>query len=167
MGKICRSYGIEMMDNAPPGSETPQISAPVARRRQIGAICWRLAKAGPEVLLITSRDTGRWIVPKGWAEKELGPARSALLEAWEEAGVRGRITDAPLGFFDYDKITKSGARLPCRVDVYGIEVSEVAKTFPEREQRRRRWFRPQKAARKVAEPGLAALLAGFDSRQPS
>lgn len=139
-----------------------------ARRTQVGALCWRLSKRrdgtkGPEILMVTSRDTGRWIIPKGWPIKTLGMPGSALLEAWEEGGVRGEACADPLGWFDYDKIGRKGAIIPCRVQVHAIKVAELAGRYPECLQRRRRWFRPHKAARKVAEPGLAQIMMQIHS----
>ena len=84
------------------------------------ALCWRRAAAGIEVLLITARRSGRWIVPKGHPIRGLPVHEAAAREAWEEAGVQGRVNPAPLGR-----------------------------------------YRPDKAAARVADPGLAALISGF------
>ncbi|MEN9850080.1 MAG: hypothetical protein RL128_243, partial [Pseudomonadota bacterium] len=62
-------------------------------RTQYGALCWRMHRGKVEVLLITSRDTGRWVIPKGWPIDGLAPAQTAAREAWEEAGVEGDIAD--------------------------------------------------------------------------
>ena len=131
-------------------------------RTQFGALCWRPVDHGVEILLVTSRDTGRWVIPKGWPIKDLGPDGSAAREAWEEAGVTGTLTGAPLGAFSYDKgIGPQRVPMPCVVVVYGLRVDQVADRFPERKQRRREWFSPTAAAERVAEPELQALLAGF------
>lgn len=127
-------------------------------RSQIGALCWRMHRGHPEVLLITSRDTGRWVLPKGWPMKNLCPAAAAAREAWEEAGVHGSIADDAIGFYSYDKIIPRDAALPCMVTVFPLRVTGLADCFPERKQRRRKWFAAAKAARKVAEPELRALL---------
>lgn len=111
-----------------------------------------------EVLLITSRDTGRWVIPKGWPMTGLTLAGSAAREAWEEAGVRGKIVEATVGSFNYDKMLKPGTALHCRVDVFSLRVAALADKFPERKLRRRKWFDHAKAARKVAEPELRGLL---------
>jgi 8-oxo-dGTP pyrophosphatase MutT (NUDIX family) len=111
-----------------------------------------------EVLLITSRDTGRWVIPKGWPMQGLTLAGAAEREAWEEAGVRGLIGDSSLGAFGYDKILKPGHALPCRVEVFPLRVHELQRLFPERKMRRRKWFGHAKAARKVDEPELRGLL---------
>lgn len=131
-------------------------------RTQYGAICWRAARHGVEVLLITSRDTGRWVIPKGWPIRDLAPEASAAREAWEEAGVEGAADPHCLGLYSYDKGVGPERRpVPCVVAVYGLHVAHLADRFPEREQRRRKWFSPRKAARKVAEPELQALLASL------
>jgi 8-oxo-dGTP pyrophosphatase MutT (NUDIX family) len=127
-------------------------------RSQFGALCWRRADTGIEVLLITSRDTGRWVIPKGWPIDGLGPAGSAAREAWEEAGVKGDLAQQPVGFFSYDKGIAPDETLPCVVSVFPLHVTSLADRFPERKERRRKWFSPEKAARKVAEPELQCLL---------
>ncbi len=134
-------------------------------RAQIGALCWRISRAGIEVLLVTSRETGRWVIPKGWLGIGLSAGEAAAREAWEEAGVRGRA-GAELGVFTYDKVTdrdtKAAARVPCVVAVHAVEVTGKAKDFPEAGQRRVKWFERGKAARKVTEPALQSLILGFD-----
>lgn len=129
-----------------------------APRSQYGAICWRMHRGTVEVLLITSRDTGRWVIPKGWPIAGLDPAASAAREAWEEAGVTGQTAPDPLGLYCYDKVLAPEASLPCAVAVYPLRVEELAAKFPERKERRRKWFGAAKAARKVAEPELRALF---------
>ncbi|MGB5559214.1 MAG: NUDIX hydrolase [Paracoccaceae bacterium] len=132
------------------------------KRLQVAALCYRRRKSGKEVLLITSRDTGRWILPKGWPIDGLDEAGSALQEAWEEAGVRdGRIANAPIGTFDYQKRFNGGAEATCRTQVFPIEVEELARDFPERQERKRKWVTPGKAAEMVDEPQLRDMLRGF------
>ncbi|PJF11193.1 NUDIX hydrolase [Pseudorhodobacter sp. MZDSW-24AT] len=129
---------------------------------QIAALCWRMHRGRVQVLLITSRDTGRWIVPKGWPMVGKTAAEAAATEAWEEAGVQGALeTDEPIGRYGYDKQRAAKAPLPCDVSVYALRVSALAEKFPERKERRRKWFDARKAARKVAEPELRSLLAGL------
>jgi 8-oxo-dGTP pyrophosphatase MutT (NUDIX family) len=141
-----------------------------APRTQVGALCWRRAPAGPEVLLVTSRETGRWVIPKGWPIADLTAEAAALREAWEEAGVRG-AAGAAVGLFTYDKVVNREARrpeaVPCVVAVFAVEVTERAKDFPEAGQRRVKWFPRDRAARKVHEPALQALILGFDPGPPS
>ncbi len=127
-------------------------------RNQFAALCWRMHRGRVEVLLITSRDTGRWVIPKGWPMADKTPAECAATEAWEEAGVRGHGRDDALGYYSYDKMMGSKAALPCIVAVFPLRVEELASRFPERKQRRRRWFNAEKASKLVAEPELKALL---------
>lgn len=133
--------------------------------RQYAALCWRNGKQGPEVLLISSRETGRWVIPKGWPMQGQTAAEAAAIEAWEEAGVKGEIAPDKLGHFSYDKVLKrdtDAERLqPCLVDVFPLLVKKLAPEFPEHRQRRRKWFAPDVAARKVCEAELKAILAGF------
>ncbi len=134
-------------------------------RSQCGALCWRQGKDGIEVLLVTSRETGRWVIPKGWPMEGLDCAATAAREAWEEAGVRGEVAPRPVGWYAYDKVLRRDAPCPelqpCVVAVHPLRVATVKRDFPESRVRRARWFAPARAARKVEEPGLAALLAGF------
>lgn len=129
---------------------------------QYAALCHRRTDRGRiEILLITSRDTGRWVLPKGWPMKGRSGACCALREAFEEAGVEGSAIDRCIGVYAYDKILKGGLRQPCVVAVYPVAVTRLKEDFPEKGQRVRKWFSPKKAAARVAEPELAALLAAF------
>ncbi len=118
-------------------------------------------KSGIQVLLVTSRDTGRWIIPKGWPIAGATDAGSAEREAWEEAGVLGKMLPLCLGVYAYDKVVVPGRSIPCVVAVYPLRVTELKKRFPERKQRRRKWFSLEDAIRKVAEPELRQILAEF------
>lgn len=133
---------------------------------QLGALCWRQGEDGVQVLLVTSRDTGRWIIPKGWPIAGLRPEEAAAREAWEEAGVRGTAAARPLGVYAYDKVIDRQAvppvTVPCIVAVYAVHSVTRTRDFPEADERRHKWMSRRKAARKVAEPELAALIAGFD-----
>lgn len=126
-------------------------------RTQFGAICHRVHKGRVQVLLITSRGKGRWIIPKGWPMAETTPAEAAAIEAYEEAGVRGTSHPICVGIYSYCK----GRNLPCVVALYEIKVDRLMRRFPERGQRKRRWFYLKDAARAVDEPELAQLLAQF------
>lgn len=130
-------------------------------RTQYAALCWRAHRGRIEVLLITSRDTGRWVIPKGWPMADLAPYAAAAREAWEEAGVEGTAGEDALGVYAYDKVMKPGHALPCAVAVYPLRVERLADRFPERKERRRKWFAAEKAARKVAEPDLRAIFASL------
>lgn len=126
---------------------------------QVAALCTRAgADGGDEVLLVTSRGTGRWILPKGWPMPGRSLAEAAAQEAWEEAGVRGTAEAEALGSYDARKLTDGGLSLPCTVNVYRLRVDALAEDFPEARQRRRRWVPAAMAADLVQEPGLRALL---------
>lgn len=137
---------------------------------QYAALCWRGAETGVEVLLITSRDTGRWVIPKGWPMSGLAPEEAAAREAWEEAGVKGVVSPVSLGRYGYLKDMATSPAVPCAVAVYGLRVENLASKFPEKAERKRQWFRPDEAASQVREPDLAALIRSFtppvEGRQP-
>lgn len=133
-------------------------------RTQFGALCYRIKDGHTQVLLITSRQSKRWILPKGWPEPGMTPARAALKEAWEEAGVEGKAHDMCLGLFSYNKVMERGGPLPCAVMVYPVRVSRLAQKWPEAGQRQRKWFKTRKASERVAEPELQRLLRDFDPR---
>jgi 8-oxo-dGTP pyrophosphatase MutT (NUDIX family) len=128
---------------------------------QYGALCWRDGGDGVEVLLITSRDTGRWVIPKGWPMAGLAPEAAAAQEAWEEAGVNGQINPCCIGRFGYQKVLSISTTIPCAVTVYGLRVKTLATSFPEAKVRQRKWFPLEEAACLVAEPELSQIIAGF------
>ncbi|MCB1342680.1 MAG: NUDIX hydrolase [Pseudooceanicola sp.] len=131
-------------------------------RQQFAALCFSVTSGKTRVLLITSRGTGRWIVPKGWFVEGSTAAGSAAREAWEEAGVVGRIYDTCLGTYRYMKIEPKKADIPCRAQIFPVKVLSLKGDYPERHQRRRKWFSPKKAAELVDEPELAEILRRFD-----
>lgn len=133
-------------------------------RLQIGALCWRVKRGQLEVLLITSRETGRWVIPKGWPMADRPPHEAAATEAWEEAGVEGQIDAQPLGVFGYDKTYSAKPSVPCEVQVFPLRVAKLQPKFPEHEMRRRRWFTPKKAAKSVLEAGLSDLILAAKQR---
>lgn len=129
------------------------------KRVQVAALCYRPTDNGKDVLLITSRDTGRWILPKGWPINGLNGAEAALQEAWEEAGVaNARVEPAPVGSFEYSKKLGSGAETTVETQVYLTEVQELSKAYPEADERKRQWVSPSDAANMVQEPQLKVLL---------
>jgi 8-oxo-dGTP pyrophosphatase MutT (NUDIX family) len=117
----------------------------------------RTERLGLEVLLVTSRETHRWVVPKGWPWPNADDQVAAAGEAWEEAGVRGRVAPASIGTFTYDKRLKKGA-VPLEVTVYLLDVDEMADNWPEKKERHRQWFALDAAVELVAEEGLKAIL---------
>ena len=117
------------------------------------------------VLLVTSRETKRWVVPKGNQAAPHSPHLAAAIEAEEEAGVRGVVCPFPLGSYRYRKRRKTGASLMFDVDVYPLSVSEELATWKEAGERTRRWFSLQEAAGAVEEPDLADLIRTFNTAE--
>jgi len=132
-------------------------------RLQVAALPWRSGADGVEVMLVTSRGTGRWVLPKGWPEKDEPLHDAAAREALEEAGISGPVSSGAVGRFYYGKTLQSGMEWRCEVHVFPIEVDDLAQTWPEMKKRKRQWFRAVDAARLVAEPDLAEIIAGFDA----
>ncbi len=130
-------------------------------RVQAAALPWRLTKDGVEVMLVTSRGTGRWVLPKGWPENTERLSDAALREAKEEAGLEGGVARGEIGRFYYSKALPNGNQWQCEVHVFPVEVDQVADKWPEMKKRRRQWFRSTDAARLVSEPDLAELINGF------
>lgn len=129
------------------------------KRLQVAALCYRETENGTRVLLITSRDTGRWIVPKGWPIDGLDGPGAALQEAWEEAGVtQADIESDPVGFYEYAKGLGEGLTVPVEAQVYLTRVRDLSEDYPEANARKRAWFAPQEAANLVDEPDLKAIL---------
>lgn len=134
---------------------------------QTGALPWRrLTGGGMEVLLVTSRLSGRWIVPKGWPMPGKSLAQAAAQEAFEEAGVTGRIDAEPLGFFQHVKNFPLG-QMEVTIFVHPLAVEKELSSWPERGQRQRKWFEPKNAARVVESNDLGSMILklGQDERQ--
>lgn len=129
-----------------------------AMAAQVAALCWRLHKGRTQVLLVTSRDTGRWVLPKGWPIAGLTAMAAAAREAWEEAGVEGVVQTQAIGAYCYDKSRPDAAPLRCCVEIFPLRVGRLKSRFPEHKQRRRKWFGADEAASLVAEPDLATLF---------
>src|SRR5262249_55611023 len=114
------------------------------------------------LLLITSRETKRWIIPKGWPIKGLKPPDAAAREAYEEAGIRGIVSKKPIGTYLYEKAHRTpGRTTSCRVTVFPLLVRRQRREWPEYGQRKTKWVSLQKAASLVAEKGLRALISEF------
>ncbi len=140
-------------------TKTPKIAV----RQQFGVLPYReTKKTGLEILLVTSRETRRWIVPKGWPIKGLKPAESAAREAYEEAGLRGATANRSLGSYVYDKrLVEKHTTVPCEVKVYPMRVRRQEAAWPEQAERETRWFSPTAAIAAVLEGGLKAIIADF------
>jgi 8-oxo-dGTP pyrophosphatase MutT (NUDIX family) len=130
-------------------------------RRQVAAVPLRRTKEGAvEVLLVTSRTTGRWIIPKGWRSKRLTDSEAAAREAKQEAGVKGKIRTRAIGSYSYVK-PELGDH-PIDVAVYLMRVRKQAKRWREGHERQRAWFNVLEAASKVTEPELALLIGALE-----
>lgn len=135
-------------------------SAPL---KQQGALPFRIGKDGViEVALVTSRETLRWIIPKGWSEPGESPAKAAARETFEEAGVTGRIVGEPLGVYVYGKRRPNGEVVDCEVTAHLLLVEKELKDWPERKCRKRRWISAEELTARIEEDGLAELLGAID-----
>jgi 8-oxo-dGTP pyrophosphatase MutT (NUDIX family) len=143
------------MAEAPAPDDRPE-------RRQVAALPWRRGADGVEILLITSRETRRWVTPKGGRMSGKTDAEAAAQEALEEAGVEGVTGGRPLGSFRYLKVLKRRAARWCVVDLYALEVTVEHPDWQERAERERVWLPRDEAARRVDEPDLRALIAAFE-----
>ena len=131
---------------------------------QYAALPYRVSNGSLQVLLVTSRRTRRWIVPKGWPVDGMAASTCAALEALEEAGVKREVQETPIGHYRYVKHHKNRASEPCKVEVYALKVTEQRKTWAEGEERKRRWYNPTEAASVVAEPLLQHLILEFEAQ---
>lgn len=130
-------------------------------RTQFGAICYRVEHGKVQILLITSRRSRRWIVPKGWPMDGKSPARAAAIEAWEEAGAIGEESADCVGLYSYTKDAGKIGPFLCVVSLFAVKVKRTSRDFPESHQRKRKWVSPKKAANMVEEPELAKVLRNF------
>jgi 8-oxo-dGTP pyrophosphatase MutT (NUDIX family) len=130
-------------------------------RLQVAALPWRKTKDAIEIMLVTSRDTGRWVLPKGWPEGHEQLFDTAAREAAEEAGLGGAVAPFEIGSYFYSKVLASGMERRCEVLVFPLEVDEQATAWPEKKERTRKWFSPAEAARLVKEDDLGELIARF------
>jgi 8-oxo-dGTP pyrophosphatase MutT (NUDIX family) len=128
---------------------------------QYAALPWRQAGRRLEILLITSRETRRWVIPKGWPMKGRAPQEAAAAEAAEEAGVEGEIEAGAIGSYRYLKRIKGDHTIPIQVIVFPLHVTGHAPDWKEKDQRQLRWFPYRKAAALVAEPALKRVIGDF------
>ena len=133
-------------------------------RSQFAALCYRKKAGKVQVMLVTSRRRRRWILPKGWPEHGLTPAQTAEREAFEEAGIKGEAIDFCLGAFSYEKIISEDETLPCIAMVYPVRVLKKLKHYPEKQERKRKWFSLKAAAKRVGEPELKRIIKTFDPK---
>ena len=129
--------------------------------RQVGALCFQIIpKENPKVLLITSRRSQRWIIPKGWPIKGLKSYKVAEQEAFEEAGASGTAFDFCLGSYSYIKKLDQGLR-KCVVYVYPLKVENLISDYDEAHERSRRWINISNATELLSEPELKDILKNF------
>jgi 8-oxo-dGTP pyrophosphatase MutT (NUDIX family) len=128
---------------------------------QYAALPYRHSGRRLEVLLITSRETRRWVIPKGWPIKGLAPQEAAALEAAEEAGLEGEIEASPIGSYRYLKHLKGGRTIPIQVIVFPLLVHGQSPSWKEQDQRQFAWFRCDQARALVTEPNLKRLIRDF------
>lgn len=131
---------------------------------QFAALPFRIEDGHPMVLLVTSRETKRWILPKGQPERKLSPHQVAEAEAYEEAGLIGTVFKTPFAEYDSYKRLKNGREVPCLMRVFLLEVGHQLDAWPEKHERERRWMTPGEAAMLVTEPGLVRVLLDFGGR---
>lgn len=126
---------------------------------QFGTLCYRPDPHGAvEVLIITTRETQRWTIPKGWPIKGLKPHQVAEREAWEEAGIKGKAKKRPFGYYSYLKTLDDGRVVPSIVEVHLLRTEQVCNKFLEQGQRSLAWVFPEEAALRVQEPELKGLF---------
>jgi 8-oxo-dGTP pyrophosphatase MutT (NUDIX family) len=152
---------------------TRPLNDPMRRRERMHQACQiqyaalpyrRRADGAMEILLVTSRETKRWVIPKGWPIKGRRPHVAAAREALEEAGLVGRVDKEPIGTYRYNKRLKNGAAVPCMVEVFPLEVRLQKKKWPEKGQRSFCWLSPEDAAEAVEEAGLGEAIRTLRSR---
>jgi 8-oxo-dGTP pyrophosphatase MutT (NUDIX family) len=134
-------------------------SAARAKRVQYAALPYRRSgRSRTEIMLVTSRETQRWIIPKGWPQRGRAPHDSAAREAFEEAGVVGAVGRRSVGSFPYEKRLKNGVVVLCEVRVFPLKVTRQSKQWPEKEQRQFKWVSIKEAAETVQEPTLSKII---------
>jgi len=142
------------------GAKTTKASRAGEPRIQYAALPWR-SNERPEIMLVSSRGTRRWIIPKGWPMKGRRPYAAAAREALEEAGLIGKIGKQSVGAYHYMKRMPTGSELACKVMVFPLVVTHQRKSWPERKHRTTRWFSVEEATQAVEEPELKEIIAGF------
>jgi 8-oxo-dGTP pyrophosphatase MutT (NUDIX family) len=135
-------------------------------KKQYAALPYRRQGDNIEIMLVTSRDTGRWIIPKGWPAPGLTPRDSAAREAMEEGGLVGRITTQSIGVYHYDKRIDDGSTMLCAVEVFALQVEEQLTVWPEQEQRQTDWFSLEEAAEAVQELELRTIIRNLRATIP-
>ncbi len=136
------------------------------RDAQVAALPWRRGKTGIEILLVTTRTTKRWVIPKGWPMDGKADHEAAAIEAFEEAGVHGLATSEVFGRYGYLKLSEAGKARHITVVVFTMRVDRELECWPEQHQRERRWVSPGEAIELTGEAELVPLLMAFANWQP-
>jgi 8-oxo-dGTP pyrophosphatase MutT (NUDIX family) len=160
----CALLGCRVVAVTREGEAERMLAQPEVIAEQYAAVPWQRHRGGVRLLLITSRISRKWLIPKGWLVPGLSASASACREAFEEAGVEG-AAGGVIGAYDYVKVTGSGTQVPCRVTVFAMEVERLCETWPEVKQRTRQWFGLKEASTLVSEPGLRELLSALRPEQ--
>lgn len=133
---------------------------------QFATLPWRISDNGEtEIMLVTSRISRHWLLPKGWLVRNKSAIQSAQIEAFEEAGVEGKPSPRAVGVYTYNKILKTGESIPCSVTVYALKVKRLLTEWPEASQRERQWFTIPAAADAVFEPQLREMLLRINPKR--
>jgi 8-oxo-dGTP pyrophosphatase MutT (NUDIX family) len=143
-------------------SKLRELAARLGSLEQVAALPYRFGEQGLEFLVITSRRTKRLIVPKGWPMPGKTDASAAAIEANEEAGVKGWVSEEPCGSFEYLKAIDDD---PIRIStaVYPLHVRKVKTHYKERKQRKRKWLCADDAATRLADQQLRVLVRSYAS----
>jgi 8-oxo-dGTP pyrophosphatase MutT (NUDIX family) len=137
-----------------------------SRHVQYAALPYRAkGKSQLEIMLVTSRGTRRWIIPKGWPKRGMPPHDTAATEAFEEAGVIGKVSKRPIGSYPYNKVLEKGDKASCRVQVFALRVTRQHKHWPEKKERQTGWYPATEALRFVREPHLRRIIRKFANRR--
>jgi 8-oxo-dGTP pyrophosphatase MutT (NUDIX family) len=129
---------------------------------QYGVLPYRIVpEQGVQILLLTSRGTQRWVIPKGWPIVGCKPREVAAIEAREEAGIEGTLSRKPIGSYVYAKVMDTDEVRLCECVVYLMRVTQEGSTWPEQSERRRAWFTQAQAADLVDEGSLALIIRDF------
>ncbi|OIQ90591.1 NUDIX domain protein [mine drainage metagenome] len=129
--------------------------------KQYAALPYTVRNGDVSILLVTSRETRRWIIPKGWSKKTLAPCQVAALEAFEEAGLLGEVASEPCTSFTYWKQISEKKKKYCEVDVFMFCVLGEAETWPEMFERKRSWMSLEDASLCISDPDLSTFLRGL------
>jgi 8-oxo-dGTP pyrophosphatase MutT (NUDIX family) len=144
-------------------SKLKKLAARLGKLEQVAALPYRLGRQGIEILVITSRRTQRLIIPKGWPSPGIADAAAAANEANEEAGVKGRVAEHPIGSFDYMKALGNDV-IRVTASVFPLQVTKIKSSWKERKQRKRTWMPIERAARELDDADLG-LLVRMNSEQ--